>query len=196
MKRYLFLAAVVILPFLSFAQHRKTMVLDVGVPYVPMDGKSLFGFRLNLEVAVRQHWLSGIQFNIANGKAANVYGYPVTNGLFSYAEIGWVNEFRLISKKAIRVHFVLNNFYTMLALNDGDHIKTSAGVKQQRSVPQRIATNSYYSLQPGVNIMFPVFEWAGPFAEIKYRFLFGGSDFGNHKYFEGVMISAGFRIDF
>jgi hypothetical protein len=172
---------------------RPALCSDLTVNYLPFLNKNLFGFGWTVEVRFGKRFFTGGNIELySNCNLNSSYGYTTNKPKGNYGDILWINEFRIIDKKIVKINLFVSNGFAIIDLKDGEHTHYFDFTHVYNS----LAKNYYYSLQPGFNMMFDVFgkkRNAKLFIKANYHFMFGNSSFSKASDFDTFSFSIGLR---
>lgn len=175
------------------------IALDFSLFYTPVLSRDFFGFSMDIKYYPQQKWATGLSFSAASRKIDESFSYAVSNPGISYFEVGWINQFDIIQKKNFRVGLQFTNGLALVSLRDHDIVEETWDEFGMTESTKRVATNSLYILQPGIETSIKVFDnnrFPDVYvtAEAKYRKAFGGTKFGKPGDFTNYYVGIGISL--
>jgi hypothetical protein len=157
----------------------------------PLLSKNFYGMDWNLKYFPIKHLGTGVHLSISEKKIKDTFNYAIKKPIILYYEIGWTNQYNFIQTRKLRMNITMANCLVAASLCD-DAIRRG-------KYPKEIATNYFYSLEPGAGISFNLSSgkknpscWLS--AEYDYRFVIGGTKYASPNRFPGNLFKIGLSI--
>lgn len=198
----LFFLLVILLSTFSFGQstpgsnpkNTKEFSFDAAFVQTPVLSKKAYGVNFNLEYFFTKRIATGIYFLYAQKRIADTFAYSIKKPIIQFYEAGWITQYDLLQTDRLRININLVNGFSQARLGD-NAIKE----KRLKNAPKEIASNFFYSLEPGSSISYRLTSthhnadlWLT--AATNYRFAFGNTRYALPKDFSGYTAGIGVSL--
>jgi len=175
---------------------RAVLCSDLTINCHPYLEKYSLGFGWTVEARFGKRFFTGGNIGLyPNCNLNSSYGYATNKPKGDYGDLLWINEYRVIDEKILKINISVSNGFAEINLNDGEHSHYFKLTK----VYNVLATNYFYSFQPGLNVMLDVFgknSNAKLFLKSNYNFMFGSASFLKASDFNAFLFGIGIRGEF
>lgn len=159
--------------------------------------KTLWGGGLDMKYFPVRKWATGLSIVFASSHITDTFSFSIRDPMINYWEIGWLNQFNILTKQKFKANVNLVNGLSVFELIDDAQKVPRRTRYGYRNAAKQLATNYYYVLSPGIDLMVRlVSNKNNPdlyiTSKVKYRLEFGSSSFASENMFTGLTVALGF----
>lgn len=189
--------------YAAFVKDAETNRHEIAADFYALNtvvlNKTLWGGGLDIKYFPVPKWATGLSIAFASGHITDTFSFSIKDPMVNFWEIGWLNQFSILTKAKFRGAVNLVNGLSAFELvDDGQKVprRTRYGY---RNAAKQLATNYYYVLSPGIDLMVRLVsnknnpDWYLT-SKVKYRIVFGSSSFASENMFAGLSVAIGISV--
>ncbi|MBI2283696.1 MAG: hypothetical protein HYU71_08310 [Bacteroidetes bacterium] len=179
--------------------NRHELSIDLYALNTSLLNTDFWGGGLTMKYYLSKKWGTGFSLAGAERKIPETFSFNIGIPTITYMEIGWLNQYDILQAKKLRVGINIINGLLFSELRDKSQTESIRTRYGRKNVSKLIATNYYYLLQPGIDVAYKLFSFRYEpdfYLTFKsgYRLVFGNSNYGSNKEFNGSVFAAGMSL--
>ncbi|MFI5188216.1 MAG: hypothetical protein ACHQF0_15910 [Chitinophagales bacterium] len=171
----------------------KDFDINMGAVQTSLLAKKFYGINWTIRYFPNKRFGTGLYLIFCQRKISDTFTYQIQKPIIDFYEIGWINQYSFLQRDKVRMNLSLINGFSQARLGD-NAIKE----RQHKNMPKEIASNYFYSLEPGAGISIRLSSnndaefWLT--SETNYRFVFGKSKYAMTNEFSGYLFGVGVSV--
>ena len=171
--------------------------IDFSAVGTPMLNEFFLGYSMDIKFSPKDKFFTGISYTKSGKIVDNDFGLGINSPVINYYDVSWVNQYRIVQNKHLRMNLSLNNGVAFIRLgNDEIREIVHDPFYGTASMPKKIVLDTYYLVEPGVDFQVPIkghenYVKLYLTGKLKYRCLIGHGTLGDNHNLNNIYTSLG-----